>query len=86
MKNIDLFGLVVLPAFCCMIIIGGLWHIDVSVHTPDGYNIEYTPGLTNGFWNASPVQTYHLGLWAVCFGLLLLVITYGLMVVRLVRL
>jgi hypothetical protein len=79
-----MFSIVVIPAICTFIIIGGLWHIDVSLHT-DGKNIDYGYGLTNGFWKITPVQLYHIGLYMVSAGLLLFIIAYGLLFAKLLR-
>jgi len=56
---------------CAMLIVCGMWTIDISV---SGMIIgDPNLALTNGFWERTPMQGYHIGIWLVFGSTLILV-------------
>lgn len=67
------FGIDGVTVVAAMLIVLGLWSVDISV------SALLTKGiLTNGFWVFSPMQVYHMGIYLImaCTALLAMISLY----------
>ena len=52
-----------------MMIAGGMWAVDIGVSS-----MGFGANVTNGWWSRSAMQQYHIGLWSISVGAMVLAV------------